>query len=668
MKFNRFIYATMAAALLAACSDKDPLGDGPDNGAGNPGENIGDGYVAVNINLPVQLVTSAPRSGNDIFDDGTANEYKVENGALLLFKGASEDLAEFAGAYSLALDNWVNDADGDNITSAHRTTVKISVGELPDNHNLYGLVMLNYTNVMELLESGKKNETVTLKGISNGGVENSGAVEFNEGDTFRKLVDMVSDRPFYSTAQVTEFFMTNAPISTVPQNSATAPAKKDVSTLVRFASDAIKNTEADALASPATSVFVERAVAKATLSSTATKLDMSATDENGNPISEIKIKGKIGWALNVTNPTSHIVRNMGTEIDFIGFKNPGGGNYRMVGNTKIGTTSYNEITTDLYRTYWCLDPNYTTAALATSPLTYVSKEEYGNANFVDAGTTPLYCHENTFDVASQVHNATTQAIVRVAFDFGNEEGTFYTINGRKDVIYTSSEQAEMPSINAIINNMDIKNAVAEAIAGSGVSLVIGADNYDTYLDLKFSRDENTGYREIKNISFKNDAFTSLTPAEDGTPVKAPEWTDEQNQDLCRRVNKAFQIAEYKDGVSYYPVRFKHFAGDGTNNDLAPWDPNKVQAPNTDTADEAYNSTYDGWVVSDDNMWLGRYGMVRNNWYDVNVSAFKSLGAPEIGALEVESDTKPDDQKETEQWVAFTINILSWAKRVQNIEL
>ena len=50
----------MAVALLAACSDKDPLGEGPDNGIGNPGENIGDGYVAVQINLPTNVVSAAP--------------------------------------------------------------------------------------------------------------------------------------------------------------------------------------------------------------------------------------------------------------------------------------------------------------------------------------------------------------------------------------------------------------------------------------------------------------------------------------------------------------------------------------------------------------------------------------------------------------------------------
>ena len=92
MKFNKFIYATMAAALLAACSDKDVVADGPDTGTITVPEG-GDGFVAVRINLPTQPVAT-PRAVNDDsngnvnFDDGTPNEYAVKNGALLLFTGS----------------------------------------------------------------------------------------------------------------------------------------------------------------------------------------------------------------------------------------------------------------------------------------------------------------------------------------------------------------------------------------------------------------------------------------------------------------------------------------------------------------------------------------------------------------------------------------------------
>lgn len=665
MKFNKFIYASMAAALLASCSDKDVIADAPDGGS-NSGEFIGDGYVAVNINLPVQLVTAAPRAANDDFNDGTANEYKIEDGALLLFSGATESAATFIGAYELNLDNWVMDDDNDNITSSHLTAVKVEVGEI--SGNLYGLVMLNYKNVMNMLANTGKNESVTLKGVTD--------ATFNATGTFNDLVGKISTEAFYTknASGYSYFFMANAPISNnVAQNGSVAPTAGDITTLVKFASDAIKNTEADAKANPAASVFVERAVAKATLSSTATVLDLNGktSAEDKTQLADLAVDGNVEWALNVTNPNSYIVRNMG-DLSFIGYKNTHGGNYRMVGNTKIGQTPIQPVT-DFYRTYWCIDPNYTTADLATNPVTYTT--DYATANFVAAGNeNPLYCHENTFNTASQAHKSTTQAIVRVAFKLGENGGTFYTVNGRQDTIYASVEKAEVFSLNAIINHMDIKNAIAKALENTGLSITLNGENYATYLNIAFARNSD-GIREVTDISFKNDAFTSMSNIVNGEEVHpvAPEWSADQNKSLRDRVNKAYVIREYKDGVNYYPVRFKHFAGDNPTaaNELAPWDPAKLTILNTETSEDAYPNSaagYTGWAVSADNMWLGRYGMVRNNWYDVTVSAFKHLGEPEIGSLKVDSDTKPDDIKETEQWIAFKVNVLSWAMRKQQIEL
>ena len=104
----------------------------------------------------------------------------------------------------------------------------------------------------------------------------------------------------------------------------------------------------------------------------------------------------------------------------------------------------------------------------------------------------------------------------------------------------------------------------------------------------------------------------------------------------------------------------HFASSDESDDLAPWN---ISATSTPTTAEAYPNA-DGKA---ENNWLGRYGMVRNNWYDVNVSAFRKLGKPALPALDVTKDKDPDDKKTSEEWIAFKINILSWAKRTQNVE-
>ena len=58
-------------------------------------------------------------------------------------------------------------------------------------------------------------------------------------------------------------------------------------------------------------------------------------------------------------------------------------------------------------------------------------------------------------------------------------------------------------------------------------------------------------------------------------------------------------------------------------------------------------------------------MVRNNWYDINISSIKNLGSPVVPDANVET---PDDSKDKDEWIAFVINTMSWAKRVTNYDL
>ena len=278
----------MAVALLAACSDKDPLGEGPDNGIGNPGENIGDGYVAVQINLPTNVVSAAPRATNDNFDDGTPNEYRVSNGALLLFTAASTDKegdAVFKAAYDLNLESyWISKPDqSDNITTSNLVAVQVT-NPAQTGEKLYGLVMVNFRNVAGVGEDN----TLQLKAADGSSTAFSGK--------FSDLVNKISDCSFYtgSGTGATNFFMTNAPLSSVDDK--TKPEASNVTTLVDI-TDGIKRTRLEAENAPAGSFFVERAVAKATLSVTANNGLNVGTGENAVHFTADNIE----WTLNATN-------------------------------------------------------------------------------------------------------------------------------------------------------------------------------------------------------------------------------------------------------------------------------------------------------------------------------------------------------------------------------
>lgn len=633
MKFKSFVYAAMATFLFAACSDSEQL-DGTQTATTT--ERLASGYLAVQINLPTE---PSSRADNDKFDDGTANEYAVNSGALLLFSGANEKTATFKAAYDLSLqDYWISapDKTDDNITTSNLVAVQVS-NPAEATEKLYGLVMLNYTGVAKIV-----NNELTL----------TGNTEAFEG-TFADFVATTSKASFYtvSGSEATGFFMINAPISSVNDGDV-APELEKVTTLVDI-TGGIKPTKADAESAPAGSFFVERAVAKATLSFSKDVVslgDNEMVDKEGQPVTFSV--GDVEWTLNATNESSYIVRNMygGKDaVDFLGYKAPGR-TYRMVGKAKIGTTII-QPAVDYYRTYWCYDPTYTTGE-------GLSYKDNGADDFVTAGTTPLYCYENTFDVEHQTHQNTTQALIKVTLKLNGEASTFYTINDREDVIYASKDDATAYSINYILHDAAILEAIENALKGSGkkISLSLDGENgekYTDYLNIEIARADD-GYLKVTEVKFNNKAFTDLEG------VAVPVWTDKNSEDLCTVVNELYRIAEYEGGVSYYPVRFKHFAGTGTT-DLAPWDPSKVGISSYDY--DTYTGIKDG---GSENMWLGRYGMVRNNWYDVTVTALKHLGKPSIEGLEVGSDPTPDD--EVEEWIAFKINILSWAKRTQSVTL
>ena len=60
--------------------------------------------------------------------------------------------------------------------------------------------------------------------------------------------------------------------------------------------------------------------------------------------------------------------------------------------------------------------------------------------------------------------------------------------------------------------------------------------------------------------------------------------------------------------------------------------------------------------------LGLYGVVRNNWYDIVINSVSGPGEPEIPVI-------PDEPVNKEHsFINAEINILSWAKRTQDVDL
>lgn len=528
MNYKSLFAATACAALVfTSCSNDIPEPNGPVNGE------EGQGFISLAINLPA---ISGTRAANDNFDDGDVSEYYVKDAKLVVFKGTSEAEAKVQNIYDIAdLRPWNDNADS-NITTTAQVVCKVN--EAPSEaSNVYLMVLLNVPEgfVARNWTNKKLSEIVTIA------KEN-----INFGDSKHN------------------FFMSNAP----------RYVNGVATTLVKLNEGDIYTTKEDAANAPATKVYVERGVAKATVSTPEAK-ELKLGDETF----QVSLKS---WGLDVVNKQTYWVRNV-TSFD----------SWKSLGNRFYSDESN--------RIYWGIDPNY-----STNPEAGFTRVALNNLMALDQ---PGYCLENTFDLNQQYQNQTTSVVFKGAFERKQEDGsykaeTFYTVGSVNNVAYTAEKAKTLIISQACKVLGDKKLADKYAVSENAAFLSTAGDNTLAATDVTYGGEALSG----DEIAELNDAI--------GT------------------------FHTYVDGICYYRILVKHFG-----NDLTPWNP----------GDDSYGSGNEG-------KWLGRYGMLRNNWYEVNVSEILNLGDATL------PDPKPVPDDETNYYLNFEVNIYSWAKRVQNEEL
>lgn len=114
---NLFGMAVMATALVACSSNDDLASDGKDN-VGKTGE----AYASFKINLPTTSGTRAAGDpqGTPDFEHGTAAEYEVKNGTILIFDATTE---KFVTSADLGTMNPWTDVKKDGVTTSAIATV-----------------------------------------------------------------------------------------------------------------------------------------------------------------------------------------------------------------------------------------------------------------------------------------------------------------------------------------------------------------------------------------------------------------------------------------------------------------------------------------------------------------------------------------------------------------
>lgn len=481
---------------------------------------------------------------------------------------------------------------------------------LPSEQISTTLSKVQQINVISASASDKIYAFVVLNHNDAFKVTSSNTLEVN-GVNFDGTFSELSTKDINKSLAKDNLMMSNAVIISKPGS---ADFSTEKATTLTDVTDKIYATESEATSHPAADIYVERLAAKVTLAN-ATGTSTNTVSVGSGTAAKTFDYTLEGWRLANVNTSSYLTRQYDnawngytsdptdfTTASHVDYDN---NSFRFAGIKEIATGKG-------YRTYWGKDANYDVAPAFTD----------GNAEPTLAGGASTYCYENTFNVVHQNVKETTCAIVKMKITpDGYTKGTFFTIDDNKGVVY---------SVDAV------KTAIGNKFL----------NDYET--KIKTSTDYyagTTGTISVKNVEFADVAglvdITKMTLT-DGTTDK-----DVTTADLTT-FKPTIKVNEFKDGFAYYTILIKHF-GD----ELTPWN------PSTKTT-ESYPGT------DNEKNWLGRYGVLRNNWYKLEVTGVAAIGASTPGELNVNNDNTPDDN--LKRYISCKINALSWAVRTQKTVL
>ncbi len=580
MKIKHLFGLAVIAAMTASCSSNEDLGTaGPGTGTNEAGV----GYATFTINLPSVSGTRADAGGAEM-NEGSPEEYAVKSATALIFQkyGSDEGSYKFVESVTLPIDGWPNDETDGITTTSKKLVAKLTNVDTKNDYSV--LILLN-------------NKKVTLPTVGQ---------SYNDWNSENILTLSATD-----WAGSDGFYMANAPL----KGSAASPA-----TLVPIDKGKIYASEAKAkedASECAATVYVERGVAKMTVAKPGTTGTITVKDKANPTVTTQSEVTFSNWALDITNQKTFAVHNIdGLSSDF---------------NDIWSTARFTGLNN---RVYWGKDPNYNLAELNTADKANDEKRKK-EFNFIDATskidkdfgeTNPVYCLENTFNLANMYQGQTTRVIFKAKYAPKNDagvslaetDGTFYTIG----------------NMTTILKKEDLEKAVNAAATSVLSGCTVDYINLET----------EGGSHVITTADIKDDTGKALVADKDYSGKTGTQIVKEINDKLgltdgAGRAEAMVGINTYLEGETYYIARVKHF-GDV----LTKWNSGENYGDN--------NKQY-----------LGRYGMLRNNWYELTVGNVYGPGYPGVPPVD---PTLPDDEKE--KYLSVSVKILSWAKRSQNVDL
>ena len=710
MKKLSFLALAAAGMLMVGCADKDD-----EVKAGLEDQQFTDGaFIGVSLQLPEADNTTRAddddeESGNDVLSNGTEDEFAVKNATLYIFKLAKTSsvdpdvAATYVNQVSLGTtykadkeggidpDKWKEQegVDDTKITSTYNEATLIpnelaSEMKADTENNYYAYVIVNH--------NGQVPTNLTTS---------TTFATFSQTPFTEIGADIAAEKNIYESG----LLMTNAPVCNYGGGSA-APAKPTTagtdapnlkySTLVKLDNTKIFGSKTEAEQAPAACVYIERAAVKITVE------DNRSVKKIGDL--DVTI---LGWQVINTEPsyynTRQINNNGSGAEDWGPYYNESvtktNNVYRFVSKFPFNPTlpAGTSVThTDGYRTYFAKDLQYATDA---DLLNTVASDD---RPWIEVSPTKhAYTTENTFDVAHQTWKNTTMVTLKVRIGSADQPG-FYTVGKGSQIMLTkeTNKTAEKKAQDAIANIVKSSNDVTSAMTAlrakiaennpnaevaSGLAVTFSTPSaaqtgVDFTVTPAFTITDNTG---TNDATYLGDGEGELKAKLETAIKKAmysnfnPEANPAQSAaDLV--LDDALLLSYYVGGVSYFNVRIKHFGEVET-----PWSPTlsaALEAANAGSGYIAYggdgvNEIYFGakasgtptsdQVATGQRRFLGRYGVVRDNWYKLSIDKIGKIGDAEPVDPSVVTPDTPDD--EIENFISVHVHIVPWVLRSQSVE-
>lgn len=600
----------LVCLLFGACTDEQLI----DVHGGNSSAASDDTcYIAFTLHLPGSPQTRALTRG-DSFDDGTYFDNAIYDVTMALHAYERSGVY-FIGAYKLTPLFSDYAPANDQITLVAQLTsvfgwLSKEVYQFPIN------IVVNHNDIFSVEDDGS---------LVCYGTRYTPGSKMTGGTTgvLAKIKCTYLNDPNWHKRGIT---MTQAAWVGKPGGRVGVPESYDVSRYSNVLLSDFQPTREKAIAHPV-HVYLQRAECKVTV----TQAPTMPTTTTGNAHLPFRI---LGWVLDNTCKDNYLIQDHPSTNIYINgnhyvhtrftsdkLSSP---NYRYVGETNYAVLGDSK---KRYRFNWeqTLGYGYLEKIIHSEHYNTIGGDnvriedsKLKKANGVDAD----YCFPNAVSIRNMQERYLTRVIVKAQFNDGR---SFYTIDGSRSVI-VSEDDAKKEVAARLLANETFAQWITDNLDGSN------SISSDTDFDVVMS-DEPAGKRTVKSI---------VLNASGNAKLKAGHATYPDN--AATLANSSIKLEYYANGESYYPVYVRHFSDEET-----PW------SPEDNPADDVYGAKNND-DLANSQRYEGRYSMVRNNWYALQVSSVKELGAPNVEKVTASAP----DKKETHVQMKFDVQ--PWTKR------